>query len=39
VAEKPSVDDVLERARSQIPTTASRLSTERILEHRDAERK
>jgi plasmid stability protein len=38
LARKPSVEEVLERARSRSRTTGSRLSAKRILEHRDAER-
>lgn len=39
LARKPSVGDVLARARSRTQTTSSRLPAGRILEHRDADRR
>ena len=38
LARKPSVADVIERARSRARTTASGLPAAKILEHRDADR-
>jgi hypothetical protein len=38
LARKPSVADVLERARSRTRTTSSNLPAARILDHRDADR-
>jgi len=38
LARKPSVGEILARARSRTRATASRLPADRILEHRDAER-
>jgi hypothetical protein len=38
LARKPSVDDVLERARARSRTTSSSLPAARILGHRDADR-
>ncbi len=39
VAERPTVADVLERARQRASTTSSRLPAARILEHRDSDRR
>jgi plasmid stability protein len=39
LARRPSVDELLARARSRKDTTRTRLPAERILAHRDAERK
>jgi plasmid stability protein len=38
LARRPSVDDVLGRARTRIASTQSRLPAAAILEHRDADR-
>lgn len=38
LASKPSVEEVLARARSRTRTTSSSLPAERILDHRDADR-
>jgi antitoxin FitA len=38
LARKPSVEDVLTRARSRTRTTSSSLPAARILDHRDADR-
>ena len=38
-AGRPSVDDVLARARSRVAATGSRVSTEQILAARDADRR
>jgi plasmid stability protein len=38
LARKPSVHDVLERARARTRTTSSRLAADRILDLRDADR-
>jgi plasmid stability protein len=38
LARKPSVEDVLDRARSRTRTTSSNLPGGRILEHRDVDR-
>lgn len=38
LARKPSVADVLDRARSRTRTTSSHLSAAEILEYRDADR-
>jgi plasmid stability protein len=39
LARKPSVDEVLARARSRKNATGTRLAADRILAHRNAERK
>lgn len=39
LAQKPSVDEVLERARSRSGTISSRLPAKLILKHRDADRR
>lgn len=39
LARKPSVDELLERARSHKGTTSSRLSADQILAHRDRDRR
>ena len=39
LARKPSVDEVLAQARARTNATGTRLSAERILTHRDAERR
>jgi hypothetical protein len=39
LASKPSVEDVLARARERVRTTGSRVSVEDILSARDAERR
>jgi hypothetical protein len=39
LARKPSVEDVLKRARARTNTTASNLPAMRIVDHRDADRK
>jgi antitoxin FitA len=38
LARKPSVEEVLNRARARTRTTASNLPAARILDHRDADR-
>ena len=38
LARKPSVDDVLKRARARVQATSSRISATSILGHRDADR-
>lgn len=38
-ARKPSVDDLLARARARTSATGARLPARRILAHRDAERR
>jgi antitoxin FitA len=38
LARKPSVEEVLERARARTRTTSSTLPAGRILDHRDADR-
>jgi plasmid stability protein len=38
LARKPTVDDVIRRARARARTTSSRLPRARILDHRDADR-
>lgn len=38
LARKPTVTDVLVRARARTRATSSRLPADRILEHRDADR-
>lgn len=38
LASKPSVEEVLARARSRTRTTSSSLPAKRILDHRDADR-
>ena len=38
LARKPSVSDVLAGARARTRTTTSKLSADRILDHRDADR-
>jgi plasmid stability protein len=39
LARRPTVTEVLARARSRAETAATRLPADRILEHRDAERR
>jgi len=39
LARRPSVEEVLERARARKATTGSRLGRKRIIEHRDADRR
>lgn len=39
LARKPSVGEILARARSRTESTSSRLPAARILDHRDAERR
>lgn len=39
MARRPTVEDVLERARARKSATESRLTRKRILEHRDADRR
>ena len=38
LARKPTVEDVLRRARARSRTTSSKLPAARILDHRDADR-
>ena len=38
LAELPTVDEVLERARARAKTLGTHLTAEQILEHRDADR-
>jgi plasmid stability protein len=39
LASKPSINDVLERARARSRATSSNLPASRILDHRDADRR
>jgi hypothetical protein len=39
MARRPTIEDVLERARSRKTATGSRLSKTRIIVHRDADRR
>jgi plasmid stability protein len=39
MARRPTVEDVLERARARKSTTGSRLARNRIMAHRDADRR
>jgi plasmid stability protein len=39
LARRPTVDEVVSRARARVELTSSRLSAARIIEHRDAKRR